>query len=290
MLSLPGRLLRGVYRHELMPARVRWWFAAGGMCEWFRALEAGLRVHLGERTRPLLSELAQQLFLRRQRPLRALYPALPDGQQEPRAWALLMAGLYRVHAVPQAKWLFEAVGGTPSGIYEQLRSQRLVHLLPVQARWEEMAMHLGELLIVLTESLPEHLPHARRILGDICFATGARYGTQMLRHMCKPGEELADPAALAIEFLRISEYIFHVNPEHWGKTDPAAGTGWLEGTACPWYSQPGWQAAHCGIFGQFQSGISSVFGLRYHLSNTIPKHGGSTCRIDLKPIPLGKRR
>jgi hypothetical protein len=41
---------------------------------------------------------------------------------------------------------------------------------------------------------------------------------------------------------------------------------------------------HCGIFGQFQSGISSVFGLRYQLTQTIPKHGGSTCRIDLRPI------
>ena len=41
---------------------------------------------------------------------------------------------------------------------------------------------------------------------------------------------------------------------------------------------------HCGIFGQFQSGISSVFGLRYQLTSTIPKHGGHTCRIDLRPL------
>jgi hypothetical protein len=30
-----------------------------------------------------------------------------------------------------------------------------------------------------------------------------------------------------------------------------------EGNACPWYSRPGWNGAHCGIFGQFQSGVSS---------------------------------
>ena len=34
---------------------------------------------------------------------------------------------------------------------------------------------------------------------------------------------------------------------------------------------------------------SPVFGLRYHLSKTIPKHGGTTCRIDVKPIPLRKK-
>jgi hypothetical protein len=85
-----------------------------------------------------------------------------------------------------------------------------------------------------------------------------------------------------MEILRISEYVFRVNPEHWGESNGTSG--WLEGTACPWYTRPGWNGAHCGIFGQFQSGIASVFGLRYHLSKTIPKHGGHTCRIDVKPI------
>jgi hypothetical protein len=75
-----------------------------------------------------------------------------------------------------------------------------------------------------------------------------------------------------------------VNPEHWGEADEKANKGWLEGTACPWYDAPGWNGAHCGIFGQFQSGISAVFGLRYHLTTTIPKNGGHTCRIDVKPI------
>ena len=82
----------------------------------------------------------------------------------------------------------------------------------------------------------------------------------------------------------MSEYVFRVNPEHWSESNGISG--WLEGSACPWYSRPGWNGAHCGIFGQFQSGIASVFGLRYHLSKTIPKNGGKTCRIDVKPITL----
>ena len=31
-------------------------------------------------------------------------------------------------------------------------------------------------------------------------------------------------------------------------------------------------------------GICAVFGLRYHLTETIPKLGGHTCRIDVRPI------
>jgi hypothetical protein len=41
---------------------------------------------------------------------------------------------------------------------------------------------------------------------------------------------------------------------------------------------------HCGIFGQFQSGVCSVFGLDYKLDRTIPKHGGTTCRVTMSPL------
>ncbi len=113
---------------------------------------------------------------------------------------------------------------------------------------------------------------------------GARYGEAMRRFFSLP--ETGHHPEHAIEILRMSEYVFRVNPEHWGASDAASNTGHLEGTACPWFMRPGWNQAHCGIFGQFQAGISSVFGLRYQLSKTIPKHGGETCRIDLKPIGL----
>lgn len=280
---------RLLYRRELLPVRARWWLAAAGMRDWFRVLGRDLRPHLGEEARPVLADAARRLFDRRYDVLRGAYPALPDRYADARAQALLMAGLYRMNARPGAAWILSRCGGPPADIVEWVRARRLLHALPAQARWEEMAAQLGELLIVLTEDLPARLPHARRILGEICFRAGARYAERVRSLLDLPGPGSADAPALAIEVLRMSEYIFHVNPEHWGAADGAAQTGWLEGTACPWYTRPGWNGAHCGIFGQFQSGISSVFGLRYHLSQTIPKHGGGTCRIDLKPIPLRRR-
>jgi hypothetical protein len=93
--------------------------------------------------------------------------------------------------------------------------------------------------------------------------------------------------AQAIEILRIGELIFRVNPQHESHADADARVGWLEGNACLWYSRPGWTRGHCGIFGQFQAGICSEFGLRYKLDRTIPKHGGEVCRVSLEPlVPL----
>lgn len=287
-------LLRTVYRHELIPAHARWWLAVSGMRSWYGTLRSELRPHLGARTQPLLAELAAELFARRYDVLRTTLPALPARTPDappPRELALLMAGLYRLHRPGQHRgtWILSAVGGPPKTPREWLRAERLLLPLSSEARWRELTTHLGELLIVLTERLPGELPHARKILGDLCFAAGARYGEQARRYFGLPRQP-ADPAAAAIEILRMSEYIFRVNPEHWGGTDAAQASGYLEGSACPWYSRPGWQAGHCGIFGQFQAGVCSVFGLRYHLSQTIPKHGGNTCRVDLKPIPLRLRK
>jgi hypothetical protein len=168
---------------------------------------------------------------------------------------------------------------------ERARAALLLHPLSPEARWEEITTHLGEMLIVLTEDLPAHLPHARKVLSDICFASGARFAKHARRALGLRDGEASAPA-LAIEVLRMSEYVFRVNPEHRSHADAATGTGWLEGNACPWFTRPGWHAAHCGIFGQFQSGIASEFGLRYNLDRTIPKHGGEVCKIDLKPIAL----
>jgi hypothetical protein len=281
-------LLRSAYRYELIPVRARWWLAAAGMCDWYRTLVAGLRPLLppsaGE-ARSLLARLSVRMFERRYDALVGAVSGLPDRQKDPRAVALLMAELYRLRRRPKADWILEGLGGPPRGPREWLRGKLLVSRLSPQARWQEMATHLGELLIVLTEDLPAHLPHARKALGDLCYAAGQKFA-ERVQHELRLSAQPADPAAAAIEVLRMSEYIFHVNPTHSSHTEPGAHTGWLEGTACPWYQRPGWHAGHCGIFGQFQSGISSAFGLRYHLSQTIPKHGGSTCRIDLKPIQI----
>ena len=296
------RVTREAYRRELVPERVLWWMAADGMRDWFRVLEKRLEPHLASSGTPpiaaraLLSTLARRTFERRWDALcaaptsglrgraRRALGGLPDRTNDPRAVALLMSALYRLdsnrHARKQA-WIFDALGGPPEGAKELLRTRVLLASLDVRARWEEVATHLGELLVVLTEDLPAHLPHARKILGDICFDAGARYAARVKTAFAIP-DSPPDPPKVALEILRMSEYVFRVNPEHWGASDGTAG--WLEGTACPWYTRPGWNGAHCGIFGQFQSGIASVFGLRYHLSKTIPKHGGHTCRIDVKPI------
>lgn len=265
------------------------------MRDWFRTLRSQLRPQLGEACEPILADLARRMFERRYDVLRERLPSLParTGSVPPRELALVTSALYLMHRPPArlhpAGWILTAVGGPPRSVGEWLLAERLVWPLSADARWREVTTHLGELLIVMTETLPAHLPHARKVLGDLCFAAGARYGEYARRYFGLPTQP-ADPAAAAIEILRMSEYIFRVNPEHWGDTDAAQASGYLEGTACPWYSRPGWQPGHCGIFGQFQAGICSVFGLRYHLSSTIPKHGGSTCRVDLKPIPLRRHK
>lgn len=292
MASLVARITREMYRREQIPVALRFLLVSQGMRGWFRQLASSLRQHLGEHTKPVLSELAAQMFQRRYAALRELHPDLPE--PEPRAIAAVMGGLYGLagsgplQTAPRAAWILDALGGPPHKPREVLGALRLVSRLGAQACWEELTVHLGELLIVLTEELPKQLPGARRILGDLCFEAGVRFA-ERTRQLFGLSVEPRDPAATAIEILRMSEYLFRVNPKHWGETDPSARTGWLQGTACPWYSRPGWQPGHCGIFGQFQAGISSVFGLRYQLGQTIPKHGGDTCRVDLKPIQLSKR-
>jgi hypothetical protein len=290
-MAWSAQVVRQLYRRELFPTRVLWWLAAEGMRDFFRQSEKFLAAPLAEAgataPRALLATLGARMFARRWPRLRELPTGrrlgrLPDGE---RTMALTMAALYRIERAPRLGWIFDAVGGPPTP-RERLRALWLLGHLDVRARWEEVAGHLGELLIVFTEELPPHLPHARKLLGDMCFTMGVRTAKRARRAFDIPAT-IDDPPRAAMEILRMSEYVFRVNPEHWSDSDRTHG--FLEGTACPWYTRPGWNGAHCGIFGQFQSGIASEFGLRYHLTQTIPKHGGTTCRIDLKPIPLGKR-
>ena len=98
---------------------------------------------------------------------------------------------------------------------------------------------------------------------------------------------LPQSPASAIEVLRVGEYVFRVNPEHTSEADETRGM--IEGSACPWYMRPGWHRMHCGIFGQFQAGVSSVFDLKYNLTKTIPRHGGDSCRVELVPLPKARR-
>jgi hypothetical protein len=267
---------RWLFRHEKLPPTVLWLLVADGMRLWYRALRRGLAPHLGgaDRAQATLSKICASVFTRRLGVLRQQNDRLTEDQT-----GAIMGALYMSPVMRESDWILSEVGGAPNGLTEGLRAQQLLLSMSPKARWEEVSTHLGEVLIALTKQLPaEGLPNANSILGKLCFESGVRYGNQM-----KKLYQLPQSPDSAIEVLRMSEYLFRVNPEHWGASDPTTNTGYIEGTACPWYTAPGWSMMHCGIFGQFQSGISSVFGLRYQLTRTIPKHGGHTCRIDLKP-------
>jgi hypothetical protein len=285
MASLVSHALRLAYRREVLPPRARWLLAAAGMRDFFRVVSGELAAPLGDARHEVVGALARELFRRRWRVLRQTYPHLPAPEEEPRAIALFMSGLYLAWAAPKAARIFSGVGGPARGLREHLGSRRLLAPLDAAARWEETTVHLGELLIVMTERLSAELPGARKLLSDMCFRMGARYAERARHFFGMDGPERGRTApGDAIEILRMSEYVFRVNPEHWSHVDAEAGVGWLEGNACPWFERPGWHAGHCGIFGQFQAGIASEFGLTYRLTQTIPKHGGSTCRIDLVPL------
>lgn len=287
-MDLVARVTRELYRREAMPARVRWWLAAAGMCDWYRVLARELTPRFdgdAPRAKAVLARLAGATFERRWVALGAP-PELVARELGP-----TMAALYRVDARAKAAWIFEPVGGAPRGARARLRAARLLRerLPSADARWREVTTHLGELLIVMTERLPDELPHARKVIGDVCFTAGVRFAERVKNAFELPATPENAPKE-AIEVLRMSEYVFRVNPDHWSAADASSNRGFLEGTACPWYERPGWNGAHCGIFGQFQAGIASVFGLKYHLAKTIPKHGGTTCRVDLKPLPAASLR
>lgn len=288
MPTLLARVVRETFRREKIPERTLWWFSAEGMADWFSLCREELAPHVQSRPRDvehcghLLAEAAAPMFERRYDLLRASYPHLPARKDDPRVVGQLLGGLYRIASYPSARWIFEPLGGAPRTFGEHLRAERMLAPIPLRARWIEVTSHLGELLISMTERMPAHVPRLRPILGDICFAAGERFALRMKRAF-----ELETTPAAALELLRMSEYVYRVNPDHWGEATHT--DGWLEGTSCPWYDAPGWNGAHCGIFGQFQSGIVAPFGLRYQLTSTVPKHGGHVCRIDVRPIPLRKK-
>jgi hypothetical protein len=280
VLRLVTPAVREVFRREKVPVALLWLMTARGMIGFMRLVEKELRPALGGDAKPAMARIAAQTFERRYDHLRNARGWLPAREADPRAPALLFAALYGVGPRSRAAWIFDDLGGAPKTLRERARAEALAARFGPRARWEELTIHLGEWLIVLTEDLPRELPRARALVADICFRAGVEYAEQAARRLGVPTD--GDRPARAIEVLRMTEYLFRVNPSHWGGSDGT--TGWLEGTACPWWDRPGWGRGHCGIFGQFQAGVASVFGLRYQLTETIPKHGGTTCRIDLHPI------
>lgn len=275
--------LRHTLRRELVPATLLHWLAAEGLSNYYRMFRSGLAPHVGgpREAEALLGDICARAYRRRYDVLRGRFGHLPDPSAHPDAVGLVMGALSFSAMHPKSAFMFAGVGGAPRGVRAHASAMRWLAPLSAKDRWEEVTTHLGETLIVLTEDLPKHVKGANAILGKVCFEGGAKYAGALKKSLGLP-----DHPDSAIEVLRMGEYIFRVNPEHWHASDGATMSGYLEGTACPWYSAPGWGGMHCGIFGQYQSGIASVFGMKYHLTQTIPKHGGHTCRVDLKPIQL----
>ena len=256
------------------------------MRDWLRLLARDLRGPLDRQARPVVAELVAETYRRRYAALRDAYPHLPAAADRPRAIALLMAGLYQLPLQSGCGWLLDGLGGPPRG-REWLDVARLMRPLDAEALWRELTVHLGEVLIVATERLPARVPRARALVAEMCFRLGEHHGERMRRLLALPDDT---PVANAIEILRASEYVFRVNPTHTTGADEAIRSGFIDGDACPWYGRPGWQPGHCGIFGQFQAGVCAVFGLRYRLLETIPKHGGDHCRVELSPISIRRSR
>ena len=127
----------------------------------------------------------------------------------------------------------------------------------------------------------EGVEQTSSLLGRLCFDFGA-WVSGLIKWIFR----MPQTTDGAIEVLRMSEYLFRVNPAHTSGSDAQTGRGFIEGNACPWYDRPGWGGMHCGIFGRFQDGCASAFGLNYRLTTTIPRHGGDVCRIELRPIKL----
>lgn len=275
MASLSFQPVRAAFRSERLPATVMWLLAADGMSTFVRTLARALTDALEDRAqaKAVTAEVMARMWRRR--------VAVHLENASDRQVAAFMAGLYPTPQNRKTRWMYAALGGPPAR-RERLETLRLTGRMGPRARWDELATHLGELLIVMTEDLGElGVQRHHQVLSRMCFASGQAYGEAFKRRY-----DLPDTAASAIEVLRVSEYIWQVNPEH--ESHGEGQHGYIDGSACPWHPRPGWKNVHCGIFGQFQNGVASVFGMDYILTTTIPRHGGDHCRIDL--VPIGEPR
>jgi hypothetical protein len=279
-------LARRRLRDEDIPPRLRWLAAADGIAFWLWLVERAFGAELGdrERARVLLAEAAAPAWRRRDELLRQRWPHLGQGggAEAPARW---IKGLYPGPVFRAVDWISRPVGGPVRGLRGRRRATLAVAPIDPESRWQEVTVHLGELLVALTEGLPgAGIERAGSLLGQVCHDFGLKIG-----RLLKVALALPDGPASAIEVLRMSEYLFRVNPEHETGFDLEAGTGYIVGSACPWYQRPGWGGMHCGIFGRFQDGCCNAFGLDYRLKRTIPRHGGAECRVEMKPLSLRRR-
>lgn len=283
-LAAPAlRQLRSSFAAESVNPWLLWLVASEGLAAWIRYLDQDLGEHLRDRhrAREILTAACAEMLRRR---ISSLPPSVAqrlegaDSADIRAFFEALSPGI----VARSIRWSFEGLSKDSPPMAATLRAWRLLQNMDGKSRWLEVSHYLGELAIVLSQMLPkQNVPRAIGWLGDVC------------HHFGKEVAELAAslfrmPTTMesAIEILRMGEFLFRVNPEHSSGMDQTKGTGFIEGTACLWYTRPGWQQVHCGILGQFQAGISEVFGQSYSLTQTIPKHGGDTCRITMTPVQL----
>ncbi|HRI69537.1 MAG TPA: oxygenase MpaB family protein [Polyangium sp.] len=284
----PDRWLRPALQHmraafatESVDPRLLWMFASEGLAAWLRHIEVALAEHLEDRQRArrILATVYGEMLQRR-------VLALPS----PIATILTRSDASSIRAFFEAlspgpiarsvRWIFEGFSPDAPSLGTLAEAWRRVESLDAKWRWLEVSHHLGEMAIVLTERLPEFdVPRAIGWLGDTCHGFGKEIGELFVEMYQMPRTMES-----AIETLRMGEFLFRVNPEHSSGTDEGAQTGFIEGSACLWYTRPGWKQVHCGVLGRFQAGISEVFGHSYSLTQTIPKHGGDSCRTTMAPI------
>jgi len=277
------RHLRSSFQSESVDPGILWLVAAEGFSAWIRHLERTLGDHLDDRhrAREILTTAYAQMVRRR-------IPALPhsiakrlEGANSNEVRAFFEA-LQPGPVARSIRWSLDGVNRVSPGVGVSLAAWPLVFTMSGHERWLEVSHHLGELTIVLTKVLPEHqVPRAIGWLGETCHAFGKEVGELTVSLF-----EMPINLESAIETLRMGEFLFRVNPEHSSGPSDKNGAGFIEGDACLWYERPGWAPIHCGVLGRFQGGVSEVFGLSYSLTETIPKHGGDTCRITMSPIQL----
>ena len=281
-----ARIAFEALKREWVPPFLLAGMAAESLGQWYRWLDRAFTDALGNRSdaRALIRTCARPAFAHRYHALQADFPDLPS--PSPAAIECAMTRIYGPKTAKRIGWIYAADAGAPIADALQDRVTRSLKALSRRGRWDELAVHLGEVLIALTNELPKHdFRRGQAFLGRMCFDAGQRYANRM-----KAQFSLPNTVASAITVLRMGEFIFQVNQEHRSEANLETNAGLIEGSACPWYVRPGWAAMHCGIFGQFQSGISRAFDLNYRLTQTIPRHGGSVCRVDVVPISEPKSR
>jgi hypothetical protein len=271
--------LRRIAQGEGVSPRTLWLMAGEGTGLWYAWIARALAPQVGgpAAARELVARAAAPAFLRRYDQLAQAHGWTPRSSGGAPVGATLRAFYPGPMGRLNAGWVMAPLAGA---------GRPRVRALTPQARWEEVTVHLGEVLVALTEGLPRlGVRRANHTLGAACLQAGRLYGRAL-----RPALGLPSSVAGALELLRTTEVLFRVNVQHTLSADEVTRTGLLAGDACPWYDRPGWAQVHCGIFGQFQRGICEGFGLRYHLTKTIPRHGGGECHIEVRPLQIQEPR